>query len=102
MINLELVRLIKYEMTVDFPGDFKKMIISSAKERELDGNSLEIIVAIVDQLYALPDSELSGWFCDKGGIGWETMFNAMIDCIANYIRMRHLTDGEWKLDGIAN
>ena len=99
MMNLELVRLIKYEMTDNFLDEFKKLITSTAKERELDSTSLDIIVAIVDQLYAVPDSELSEWFCDKDGIGWETIFNAMIDCITNYIRMRHLMDGEWKLDG---
>ena len=101
IMNLELVRLIKYEMTVDFLGDFRAMIISSAKEQELDTTSLDIIVAILDQLYALPDKELSGWFCDKDGIGWKTIFNAMTSCATNYIRMRHIADGEWTLDGKA-
>ena len=99
MMNLELVRLVKYEMTVDFLGDFKAMITSKAKDRELDGTSLEIIVAIVDQLHEVPDGEISGWFCDKDGIEWETIFNAMTICVSNYIRMRNLTDGDWKLDG---
>lgn len=98
-MNLELVRLIKYEMTDNFLDEFKKLITSTAKEQELDSTSLDIIVAIVDQLHQVPDTELSGWFSDKDGIGCETVFNAMIACISNYIRMRHSTDGDWKLDG---
>lgn len=100
-MNLELVRLIKYEMTVDFLGEFKKFLTSTAKDHELDGTSLEIIIAIVDQLHEAPDSELSGWFSDKDGIGWETVLNAMIVCISNYIRMRHSTEHEWMIDSKA-
>ena len=99
MMNLELIRLIKHEMTVDFLGEFKRFLTSTAKDHELDSTSLDIIVAIADQLHEVSDSELSGWFSDKDGMGWETVLNAMTVCISNYIRMRHLTDGEWKLDG---
>ena len=94
-MNLELIRLIKYEMTDNFLDEFKKLITSTAKVQELDSISLEIIVAIVDQIHEVPDSGLSEWFSDKDGIGWETVLNAMIACISNYIRMRHSTDGEW-------
>ena len=68
-MTLELVRLVKYEMTVDFLDEFKKLLTSTAKDHELDSTSLEIIVAIVDQLHEVPDSELSVWFSDKDGIG---------------------------------
>jgi len=88
-------------MTVDFLDEFKKLITSTAKEQELDSTSLEIIFAILDQLHEVPDGELIGWFCDKDGIGWETVFNAMILCISNYIRMRLSTDREWILDSKA-
>ena len=97
-MNLELIRLIKYEMTVDFLGEFKRFLTSTAKDNELDSTSLEIMVAIVDQLHEVPDSELSGWFGDKDGTGWETVLNAMTVCISNYIRMRHSTGGEWILE----
>lgn len=97
MINLELIRLIRHEMTDTFLDEFKRMMTSTVKEHKLDVASLDITVAIVDQLYSLPDRELSEWFCDKDGIGWEIIFNAIIDCITNYIRMRHTTDGEWIL-----
>jgi hypothetical protein len=51
----------------------------------------------VDQLYELPENELNAWFHDKEGIEWETIFNAMLECISNYIRTRHLADGDWIL-----
>jgi hypothetical protein len=97
-MNLELVRLIKYEMTGDFLDEFKKFLTSTAKDHELDSTSLEIIVAIADQLHEVPETELSGWFSDKDGMGWETVLNAMTVCISNYIRLRHSTDGEWILE----
>jgi hypothetical protein len=94
-MNLELIRLIKYETTVDFLDKFKKLITSTAKEQELASASLNVIVDIVDQLHEVPENELSAWFHDKEGIEWETIFNAMLECISNYIRTRHLADGDW-------
>ena len=94
-MNLELMRLIKYEMTVDFLGEFKAKITSIAKERDFDDPTMDIGVAIIDQLHEVPDGEISEWFSNKDGIEWETLFNVMTVCISNYIRMRHSTDGEW-------
>ena len=73
-------------------------MISSAKEHDSDGPILDLTVAIIDELYMLPSKELIAWFCDKGGVGWETLFDAMINCISNYTATRNLADGKWMLD----
>jgi hypothetical protein len=101
MMNLELTRLIKYEMTDNFLDEFKAKITSIAKERDFDDPTMDIGVALIDQLHEVPDSELIKWYSDKDGIEWETLFNVMKTCISNYITMRHSADGEWKLDGTA-
>ena len=84
-------------MTDEFFGEFKSFLISTATERGFDGPNLHFIVAIMDQLYALPNNELNAWFYDKDGDGWETILGGMVNCVSNYIRTRHLADSKWIL-----
>ena len=84
-------------MTDAFHSEFRNLITTTAKESNLNDASIGVVVAIVDQLYELPENELNAWFHDKEGIEWETIFNAMLECISNYIRTRHLADGDWIL-----
>ena len=81
-------------MTDQFFGEFRSFLISGAKERDFDGPNLDLTVASIDELYMLPSKELIAWFCDKGGVEWETLFDAMINCISNYIATRNLADSK--------
>ena len=100
-MNLELVRLLKYEMTDELLRDFKDLIMSRAEDGDLDSASLDTMVAIINSIYTLPDKKLKAWFRKRGGIEWETIFNAMNSAVSDYLRFRHLADGEWRVGNSA-
>ncbi len=97
-MNLELVRLLKFEMTEEYVGDFKELISCKAKDRDLAGANLDIIISIIDIIYTLPDRQLKEWFVEREGIAWDVVFTSMTTAVSDYLRFRHSVDGDWNPD----
>jgi hypothetical protein len=98
MMNLELVRLIKYEMTDEFLEEYKNSVISTARTKGANGDLIDLGVNIIDQLYMVPEEELPEWFLEREGSDWETIFYAMINGIRHCISTKQSEEGEWILE----
>ena len=100
-MNLELVRLMKYEMTDEFLKEYKDLVISTARINGANRDLIDLGTAIIDQLYMVPEEELQDWFLEREGSDWETIFNEMINGIRHCVSTKQSQDGEWILGNSA-
>lgn len=100
-MNLELVRLLRYEVTDEFREEFKDLMVASAKKRDPNGTATDLAIEVIDQIHMLPDKQLRAWFRKRKDKNWENILNCMLAAISDYIRFRQLSDGGWTIGNTA-
>jgi len=102
-MNLQLVRLLRHEITDEFYEDFKKAIVLVGETIGGGDSSMhDTAIQIIEELHSLPESQLSEWFDARTGKYWDNAFEGMIKSLSALIRSAHLQDDKWQFSNFAN
>ncbi len=102
-MNLQLVRLLRHEITDEFCEEFKKMLVLVGETIGGGDSSMhDMKIQIIEQLHSLPESQLNEWFDSRTGKNWDILFDGLIKALSALIRSAHLEDDKWQFSHFAN
>ena len=102
-MNLQLVRLLRHEITDEFYEEFKKVLVLVGETIGGGDSSMhDTAIQIIEQLHSLPESQLNEWFDARTGKNWDIIFDGLIKALSALLRSAHLEDDKWQFSHFAN
>ena len=102
-MNLQLIRLLRHEITDEFYEDFKRAVVLVGETIGGGDSSMhDTAIQLIEELHSLPESQLNEWFDARTGKNWDTIFDELIKALSALIRSSHLEDGKWQFSHYAN